>query len=109
MLYERKSAQTQAYVARYSRSCRTRSRISLDYDGQPRQPIESPTPSLAPFDMLPSFALLACIPAPQIHPSDLKPAVADALNAILQPVRDHFSRGDAKKLLETVRKYKTTR
>lgn len=45
----------------------------------------------------------------QIHPSELKPAVTDALNAILQPVRDHFAKGDAKKLLDTVRKYKVTR
>lgn len=45
----------------------------------------------------------------QIHPSELKPAVTDALNAILQPVRDHFAKGDAKKLLDTVRKFKVTR
>ncbi|CAM9768397.1 unnamed protein product [Ectocarpus sp. 6 AP-2014] len=45
----------------------------------------------------------------KIHPSELKPAVTDALNAILQPVRDHFAKGDAKKLLDTVRKYKVTR
>ncbi|CAN0176953.1 unnamed protein product [Ascophyllum nodosum] len=45
----------------------------------------------------------------KIHPSELKPVVTDALNSILQPVRDHFEQGEAKKLLETVRKFKTTR
>lgn len=45
----------------------------------------------------------------QIHPSELKPVVTNALNGILQPVRDHFEKGDAKKLLETVRKFKVTR
>eukprot|EP00904_Undaria_pinnatifida_P001312 jgi/Undpi1/11181/HiC_scaffold_30.g13479.m1 len=45
----------------------------------------------------------------KIHPSELKPAVTEALNAILQPVRDHFAQGEAKKLLDTVRKYKVTR
>lgn len=45
----------------------------------------------------------------QIHPSDLKPVVTEALNSILQPVRDHFAKGDAKKLLDTVRKFKVTR
>lgn len=45
----------------------------------------------------------------QVHPSELKPAVSDALNAILEPVRKHFEQGDAKKLLDTVRKYKVTR
>eukprot|EP00752_Nemacystus_decipiens_P016438 g14694.t1 len=45
----------------------------------------------------------------KIHPSELKPVVTDALNGILQPVRDHFAKGDAKKLLDTVRKFKVTR
>jgi tyrosyl-tRNA synthetase len=45
-----------------------------------------------------------------IHPSDLKPAVADALNRILEPVRRHFATDpDAKKLLEQVKRFKTTR
>ena len=45
-----------------------------------------------------------------VHPSDLKPALAAALNTILQPVRDHFaSNAEAKQLLKQVRSYKTTR
>jgi tyrosyl-tRNA synthetase len=45
----------------------------------------------------------------KIHPSDLKPAVTDAINIILQPVRDHFASGEPKKLLEKVKKFKITR
>lgn len=45
----------------------------------------------------------------KIHPSDLKPAVTDAINKILQPVRDHFASGEPKKLLEKVKKFKVTR
>jgi tyrosyl-tRNA synthetase len=45
-----------------------------------------------------------------LHPGDLKPALAKALNAILQPVRDHFDNDpDAKALLKQVKAYKTTR
>ena len=45
-----------------------------------------------------------------LHPSDLKPALAAALNAILQPVRDHFeTSAEAKELLKKVRSYKVTR
>lgn len=45
----------------------------------------------------------------RLHPSDLKPAVAEALNRILEPVRLHFSQGEPKKLLERVKKFKVTR
>ena len=45
----------------------------------------------------------------KVHPSDLKPAVADAINRILQPVRDHFEKGEAKKLLDKIKKFKITR
>ncbi|KAF8780172.1 hypothetical protein HU200_001835 [Digitaria exilis] len=39
-----------------------------------------------------------------LHPADLKPALAKAINKILQPVRDHFnSNSEAKALLETVK------
>jgi len=35
-----------------------------------------------------------------IHPGDLKPAVAKAINLILQPIRDHFKNNqEAKELL----------
>ncbi len=45
----------------------------------------------------------------KIHPSDLKPAVTDSINAILQPVREHFASGEPKKLLDKIKKFKVTR
>lgn len=40
----------------------------------------------------------------ELHPGDLKPAVSDAINKLLQPVRDHFANDPyAKKLLETIK------
>jgi tyrosyl-tRNA synthetase len=45
----------------------------------------------------------------KIHPGDLKPAVCDAINAIIEPVRVHFSSGEPKKLLEKIKKFKVTR
>ena len=40
-----------------------------------------------------------------IHPGDMKDALKRHLNAILQPVRDHFNNNaEAKKLVEKVRK-----
>lgn len=44
-----------------------------------------------------------------IHPGDLKPAVADAINRIIEPVRQHFATGEAKKLLDQVKKYRVTK
>jgi tyrosyl-tRNA synthetase len=45
-----------------------------------------------------------------LHPNDLKPALAKSINALIQPVRDHFANDPkAKQLLQTVRKYKVTR
>jgi tyrosyl-tRNA synthetase len=45
-----------------------------------------------------------------LHPSDLKPALAQALNTILQPVRDHFeTNAEAKELLKKVKSYKVTK
>jgi tyrosyl-tRNA synthetase len=39
-----------------------------------------------------------------LHPGDLKPALARQLNAILQPVRDHFEQDDrARDLLKQVK------
>ena len=39
-----------------------------------------------------------------LHPGDVKPALARQLNAILQPVRDHFERDDrARELLKQVK------
>ena len=46
----------------------------------------------------------------QLHPMDLKQAVAKYINMLLEPVRKHFSENEeAKKLLEKVKSYKITR
>ena len=45
----------------------------------------------------------------RIHPGDLKTAVAEALNRILEPVRRHFESGEPKKLLDKIKKYKITK
>jgi tyrosyl-tRNA synthetase len=45
----------------------------------------------------------------KIHPGDLKPAVADAINTILEPVRVHFATGEPKALLDKIKKFKVTR
>ena len=46
----------------------------------------------------------------KLHPGDVKPALARHINAILQPVRDHFANNpEAKKLLDTIKKYKVTK
>jgi len=44
-----------------------------------------------------------------VWPGDLKPAVADAINRILEPVRIHFESGEPKKLLDKIKKFKITR
>ena len=38
-----------------------------------------------------------------IHPGDLKPAVAEAINRIIEPVRQHFATGEPRKLLDRVK------
>lgn len=46
----------------------------------------------------------------ELHPGDLKPSLAKALNKILQPVRDHFTNDPtAKDLLKRVKSYRVTR
>lgn len=45
----------------------------------------------------------------RIHPGDLKPAVSDAINTILEPVRIHFASGEPKALLDKIKKFKVTR
>lgn len=46
----------------------------------------------------------------ELHPGDLKPALAQALNEMIEPVRQHFrSNKEAKKLLAQVKKLKVTR
>ena len=48
--------------------------------------------------------------AGSVHPGDLKASLVAALNAILQPVRQHFaSDANAKELLKKVKSYKVTR
>lgn len=48
--------------------------------------------------------------AGNIHPADIKPSVADHINLLLDPVRQHFEKDPyAKKLLELVRSYRVTR
>eukprot|EP00921_Rhytidocystis_pertsovi_P025616 GHVQ01041310.1.p1 GENE.GHVQ01041310.1~~GHVQ01041310.1.p1 ORF type:complete len:1187 (-),score=250.78 GHVQ01041310.1:117-3173(-) len=43
----------------------------------------------------------------EIHPGDLKPAVADYLNKLIEPVRKHFETDEhAKKLLKDIKAYK---
>lgn len=55
-------------------------------------------------------ALCADYAAGDLHPGDLKPALARAINAILQPVRDHFVNDkEAAALLKQVRAFKVTR
>ena len=44
-----------------------------------------------------------------LHPGDLKAAVTDGINAILEPVREHFRQPEMKKLLKKVRAYRITR
>jgi tyrosyl-tRNA synthetase len=42
----------------------------------------------------------------ELHPGDLKPAVAKAINKLLQPVRDHFNNDAyARNLLETIKRW----
>ena len=45
----------------------------------------------------------------KVHPGDLKAAVTEALNRILEPVRAHFATGEPKILLDKIKKFKVTR
>ncbi len=55
-------------------------------------------------------ALEAAYVAGGVHPGDLKAALVAALNAILQPVRDHFEKdAGAAELLKKVKSFKVTR
>ena len=47
--------------------------------------------------------------ADKIGPQQLKPACADAINEIIEPVRKHFSSGEPQKLLDKIKKFKVTR
>ena len=55
-------------------------------------------------------ALEADYLAGSIHPGDLKPAVSKAITELMKPSRDHFiNNAEAKKLLDQVKQYRTTR
>jgi hypothetical protein len=42
-----------------------------------------------------------------LHPGDLKPALAKALNKLLQPIRDHFKNDpEAREILALVRSFR---
>lgn len=46
----------------------------------------------------------------ELHPSDVKTALASALNEMLEPVRQHFKNDpEARQLLQDLQRYKTTR
>ena len=45
----------------------------------------------------------------KIHPGDLKAAVTLAINRIIDPVREHFSKGEPKVLLDKIKKFKITK
>jgi tyrosyl-tRNA synthetase len=47
--------------------------------------------------------------AGKVHPGDLKAAVTEALNRILEPVRLHFASGEPKILLDKIKKFKITK
>eukprot|EP00929_Paragymnodinium_shiwhaense_P087014 TRINITY_DN47346_c0_g1_i1.p1 TRINITY_DN47346_c0_g1~~TRINITY_DN47346_c0_g1_i1.p1 ORF type:complete len:188 (-),score=48.46 TRINITY_DN47346_c0_g1_i1:331-837(-) len=52
----------------------------------------------------------AAYEAGDIHPKDLKQNLTDVINAMLEPVREHFRTNEqAKQLLEKVREYRVTR
>ena len=54
--------------------------------------------------------LAAAFASGELHPGDLKPALAKAINAILQPVRDHFEKDErAAALLKKVKGFKVTK
>ncbi|ETO22401.1 hypothetical protein RFI_14798 [Reticulomyxa filosa] len=45
-----------------------------------------------------------------LHPGDLKPSLAEAINSFLEPVRSHFKNDKyAKQLLDQVKKYRVTK
>ncbi|XP_020099150.1 tyrosine--tRNA ligase 1, cytoplasmic-like [Ananas comosus] len=54
--------------------------------------------------------LIADYESGALHPADVKPALAKAINQILQPVRDHFkNNSEARELLKTVKAYRVSR
>ncbi len=47
--------------------------------------------------------------AGKLHPMDLKNAVSEYLDEMIQPIRKHFEHGKAKELYDFVRKQEVTR
>ncbi len=45
----------------------------------------------------------------KVHPGDLKAAVTENINRILEPVRAHFASGEPKILLDKIKKFKITK
>jgi len=45
----------------------------------------------------------------ELHPADLKNAVARELNALVEPARKHFEKGKARECFETVKGFQATR
>ncbi|DBA04510.1 TPA: hypothetical protein N0F65_011058 [Lagenidium giganteum] len=52
--------------------------------------------------------LEAAYASEQVHPGDLKPCLTKYINAILEPVRQHFANGELKKLATNIKKLKTS-
>jgi tyrosyl-tRNA synthetase len=46
---------------------------------------------------------------PSLNKKEVKRVVAEKINQILQPIRDHFSTGTMKQLAETVAQFRVTR
>ena len=44
-----------------------------------------------------------------LHPLDLKKAVADSINTMVDPVRNHFKKGKAKQLADQIAAFEVTR
>ena len=71
--------------------------------------IERPQKFGGPAEFASYSALQAAYEKGEIHPMDLKTAVAKAIDTLIEPVRKHFEKGKAKKLLEQVTSFKITR
>ena len=56
-----------------------------------------------------SAALEAAYISAAIHPGDLKKAVTESINRIIDPVRQHFASGEPKVLLDKIKKFKITK
>ena len=79
-------------------------------DGGPPTEGAGKKPATAPREYTTMADLEADFASGAVHPGDLKPAVAEAINGILQPVRDHFVNDPrAAALLKKVKTFKVTK